>query len=176
MELSCSQLPIILLGSQIEQSIDNEEQTRNWDLRARVHQQHPPVHRAGWMICGQETFFHYVPVPQLTIVVSTIQKPSTCIHLPEAQNVILFLCSYHVPSMFSHVSNYVRQVLHLFPRVFPLAPHFYPTSSHRNLYFEELPKFVFGGAGGGAGCCVMGQSKWLTAPLKKRGLEGTPSY
>jgi len=50
--------------------------------------------------------------------------------------------------MFSHISNYVPQVLHLFPRVFPLAPHFYPTSSHRNLYFEELPKFFLEGGGG----------------------------
>ncbi len=163
MELSCSQLPI-LPDSQIEQSIDNEEWTRNWDLRARAHQQHPPVHHAGWMICGQETFFHYVPVTQVTIVVSTIQNSSTSIYLPEAQNFVLFLCSYHVRSMFSHVSNYVPQVLHLFPRVFPLAPHFYPTSSHRNFYFEELPKFFLEG-GGGVGF-VMRQSKWLIAPPK----------
>jgi len=25
--------------------------------------QHPPAHHAGWMMCGQKTFFHCIPVP-----------------------------------------------------------------------------------------------------------------
>jgi len=34
--------------------------------------QHLPVHYQGWMICDQETVFCWVPVPLLTMVVSSV--------------------------------------------------------------------------------------------------------
>jgi hypothetical protein len=34
--------------------------------------QHPPVHHQGWMICEQETVLCWVPVPYLTMVVSSV--------------------------------------------------------------------------------------------------------
>ncbi len=34
--------------------------------------QHGPVHHQGWMICDQEPVFCWVPVPQLTMVVSSV--------------------------------------------------------------------------------------------------------
>ncbi len=34
--------------------------------------QHPPAHREGWMVGGQGTVFCWVPVPQLTMVVSSV--------------------------------------------------------------------------------------------------------
>ncbi len=69
-----------------------------------------------------------------------------------------------VPIMFSHVLNGVSQVLDVFPIMFPIAQDFYPIgfaqsfplfpyiggpngnikSSHRNLYFEEFSKKLFG--------------------------------
>jgi hypothetical protein len=30
-----------------------------------MNQQHPPAHREGWMISGQETVFCWIPVPEL---------------------------------------------------------------------------------------------------------------
>jgi hypothetical protein len=32
----------------------------------------PPVHNEGWMVSGQETVFCPVPVPKLTMVVSSV--------------------------------------------------------------------------------------------------------
>ncbi len=34
--------------------------------------QHPPAHCEGWMVGGQEIVFWWVPVPQLTMVVSSV--------------------------------------------------------------------------------------------------------
>ncbi len=34
--------------------------------------QHPPAHREGWMVSGQETVFCWVPVPYLTMVVTSV--------------------------------------------------------------------------------------------------------
>jgi hypothetical protein len=34
--------------------------------------QHPPVHHEGWMVSDMETVFCWVPVPWLTMVVSSV--------------------------------------------------------------------------------------------------------
>ncbi len=42
-----------------------------WNLWA-IGSTQAPVHYKGWMVGGQETFFHWVSVPWLTTMVSPI--------------------------------------------------------------------------------------------------------
>jgi len=51
--------------------MSNKAKTMKGQNSATVNQ-HPPAHREGWMVSGQETVFCWVPVPQLTMVVSSV--------------------------------------------------------------------------------------------------------
>ncbi len=42
--------------------IERKKKRFNW-LRPNRVNQHPPTHHVGWMVCGHETFFHYINVP-----------------------------------------------------------------------------------------------------------------
>jgi len=39
--------------------------------------QHPPVYHQEWMICDEETVFYWIPVPYLTMVVSSLALLTT---------------------------------------------------------------------------------------------------
>ncbi len=61
------------------------------------------AHNAGWMVCGQETLSHCIPVPQLTTVTNhsgqlcttegvnkCLQVVGVCIDLPMGMNTKIF--------------------------------------------------------------------------------------
>jgi hypothetical protein len=50
-----------------------------WNLQTQAHHE-------GWMVCGHETLFHWVPVPLLTMVVSSAQLRFWINYLPTTNN------------------------------------------------------------------------------------------
>jgi hypothetical protein len=63
--------------------------------------QPPSTHPVGWMVCGQETLFHFIP-PQLTTVITnvlTTNRPHVT-HLPNymVTTYICYLLTYHTYS------------------------------------------------------------------------------
>ncbi len=112
---------------------------QHWYLPATVNQ-HPPVHHQGWMICDQETVFCWVPVPQLTMVVSAVGLFTPTNQVGTKNSPYLLCITIYIPSspLFCYLPVYMLNLL-LIEWVTKMKPGSNSVEDHPQLSHNRYP-------------------------------------